>query len=226
MKPLIVALDVDTDKEAIALAKATSRWVDIVKVGPPLLLRYGPPILSKLRKLNKKIFLDLKFHDIPNTMLRSIKDAARNGIFSATVHTSAGETALRTVADIPRRPQLWGVTILTSLGSNDLRALGFVHSSLDQTRHLALMAKKCGLDGVVASVGETAQLRSELGPSFTIVTPGIRLPDGEAGDQVRIATPQHAREAGATYMVVGRPIIEAKDPAKAAELMARDWNKK
>src|SRR5207244_2490132 len=135
-------LDVDTDKEALALTKATARYADIVKVGPPLILRYGPSILTKIRKLHKKIFLDFKFHDIPNTMLRSLRDAARNGIFSATVHTSAGEAALKAVAGLPARPQVWGVTVLTSLGANDLKDLGFLHAPIDLTRHLASLAKR------------------------------------------------------------------------------------
>ncbi len=225
MKPLIIALDVDTDKEAFAIIKATRKNCELYKVGPAMVLKYGPPVIKKIKSLGKKVFLDLKFHDIPNTMLRSIKEAGRNGIFSATVHTSAGETALKTVSELSPRPKIWGVTILTSLGASDLRDLGFVHAPFDQTLHLADMAKRARLDGVVASVGETAQLRKTLGKNFTIVTPGIRLPDNDIGDQKRIATPAHAREAGADFIVVGRPILEAKDPEFVAEEIIRDWNK-
>ncbi len=225
MKPLIIALDVDTDKEALALIKATRKNCDLYKVGPTLVLRYGPQMIKKIRALDKKIFLDLKFHDIPNTMMRSVKEAGRNGIFSATVHTSAGETALKTVAELSSRPKIWGVTVLTSLGATDLRDLGFMHSPFEQTLHLADLAKRAKLDGVVASVGETAQLRATLGKNFTIVTPGIRLPDNEIGDQKRIATPAHAREAGADFIVVGRPILEAKHPETVAEEILKDWGK-
>lgn len=225
MKPLIIALDVDTDKEAFGLIKATKKHCEIYKVGPPMILKYGPAVLKKIRATGRKIFLDLKFHDIPNTMLRSIKEAGRNGIFSATVHTSAGETALKSVSSASPRPKLWGVTVLTSLGANDLNDLGFSHAPLDQTLRLAELAKRSKLDGIVASVGETAQLRVALGKNFTIVTPGIRLPDNEVGDQKRIATPSHAREAGADFIVVGRPIIEAKDPGRMSEEILRDWNK-
>lgn len=225
MKPLILALDVDSEKEVKSIVKATRKHVDIYKVGPPLILRYGTDILKTISKGGKKIFLDMKFHDIPNTMERSIREAAKCGIFSATVHTSAGESALKAVAAIKPRPQIWGVTVLTSLTSNDLHQLGFDRTPIEQAWRLAEMAKHAKIDGIVASVGETAELRRFLGPAFTIVTPGIRMPEGEVGDQKRVATPSHARAAGATYIVVGRPIVEAKDPAQAAEDILRDWKR-
>ncbi len=226
MKPLIVALDIDTEKEALAIIKATKKYVDIYKVGPSLVLKYGPDILKKIHKTGKKIFLDLKFHDIPNTMARSVAEAAKNGVFSATVHTSAGYNALKTVADLRGRPQIWGVTVLTSLSGADLNDLGVEHSPLEMAERLALLAKRAAIDGIVASVGETAALRGALGSKFTIVTPGIRLPENAVADQKRVATPSHAREAGATYIVVGRPIIEAKEPDTMAEQIMRDWNRK
>lgn len=225
MKPLIIALDVESDKEALALIKATRRYADIYKIGPGLVLKYGPPLFKKIRRTGRKIFLDLKFHDIPNTMLRSVKEAARQGVFSATVHSAAGSTALKSIAQIPRRPLLWGVTILTSLSSVDLDEIGFRHPPIEQVPHLAGLAKTAGLDGVVASVGETAELRTRLGPHFQIITPGIRLPGNDAGDQKRIATPNHARGAGATYFVVGRPILDHRYPERAAAELMRDWGK-
>lgn len=223
MKPLIIALDVDTEKEALNLIRATKKHADIYKVGPSLILRYGPDILKKIGRTRKKIFLDLKFHDIPNTMLRAIKELSAYPVFSATVHTSAGENALKTVADLGRRPKIWGVTVLTSLSGGDLDAIGFNRSSQDQVLRLARLAERSGIDGVVASVGEAAELRRALGPSFHIITPGIRLPGGMLGDQKRVATPGHAREAGANFIVVGRPILEAKDPGEAAALILKDW---
>jgi orotidine-5'-phosphate decarboxylase len=225
MKPLIVALDVDTEKEALSLIRATKDHVDIYKVGPTLILRYGPDILKKIQRFRKKIFLDLKFHDIPNTMVRSITESAKVGVFSATVHISAGETALKSVSSLSKRPKVWGVTVLTSLQHQDLHDLGFTRSPLEQVEHFAALAKRSGLDGVVASVGETADLRRLMGTSFTIVTPGIRLATDSVGDQKRIATPSHARTAGATYIVVGRPIIESKDPEQTADEMMRDWKR-
>jgi orotidine-5'-phosphate decarboxylase len=225
MKPLIIALDVDTEKEALGVLKATKAHADIFKVGPPLLLRCGPDIIKIIRRFHKKVFLDLKFHDIPNTMLRSIKEAHALGVFSATVHTSAGESALKTVADLRSRPKIWGVTVLTSLQHQDLMDLGFQHSPEEQVLRLGQLAKKTGLDGVVASVGETAALRAALGNQMIIVTPGIRMPTNEVGDQKRVATPSHARQAGSNFIVVGRPIVEAKDPGLAAEEIMNDWKK-
>ncbi len=223
MKPLIVALDVDTDKEALAIIKATKKHVDVYKVGPSHILRYGPDILKKIRKTGKKIFLDLKFHDIPNTMARSVSEAAKNGIFSLTVHTSAGSNAMKTVSALRSRPQVWGVTVLTSLTSSDLSEIGVTRSPIEQVERLAYLAKQSKIDGVVASVSETAALRQLVGPKFTIVTPGIRLPENSIGDQKRVATPSDARTAGATFIVVGRPIIEAKDPGRMAEQIMKDW---
>ncbi len=225
MKPLIIALDVDTEKEALALLRRTKNQCDVYKVGPTLVLRYGPSILKKIRAAGKKIFLDLKFHDIPNTMERSVKEAAGTGVFSLTVHTSAGEAALKAVAGVKKRPQVWGVTVLTSLSQVDLDQIGFNRSPMDQASRLADLAKRSGIDGIVASVGETAALRQLLGPNFTIVTPGIRMPDGAAGDQKRVATPGHARFAGASFIVVGRPIIEAREPAELASAVLADWKK-
>jgi orotidine-5'-phosphate decarboxylase len=225
MKPLIIALDVDTEKEALGLMRATRRHCDVYKVGPTLVLRYGPSILKKIRAAGKKIFLDLKFHDIPNTMARSVKEAAGTGIYSCTVHTSAGEGALKAVAELRSRPQIWGVTVLTSLSQVDLDHIGFNRSPMEQAARLAELAKRSSIDGIVASVGETKELRQLLGPKFTIVTPGIRMPDGVAGDQKRVATPGHAREAGATFIVVGRPIIEAKKPDDVAAAVLADWKR-
>jgi orotidine-5'-phosphate decarboxylase len=225
MKPLIIALDVDTEKEALSLLRATRNFADIYKVGPTLVLRYGPSVLKKIRAAGKRIFLDLKFHDIPNTMERSVKEAAGTGVFSLTVHTSAGEAAMKAVAGVKKRPQIWGVTVLTSLSQVDLDHIGFGRSPMEQAARLADLAKRSSIDGIVASVGETAALRQQLGPNFTIVTPGIRMPDGAAGDQKRVATPGHARFAGATYIVVGRPIIEARDPAQLAADVLADWKK-
>jgi orotidine-5'-phosphate decarboxylase len=225
MKPLIVALDVDTEKEALSLIKATKAHVDLYKVGPTLVLRYGPQIFKSIKRAGRKVFLDLKFHDIPNTMLRSVQEAGDWNIYSATVHTSAGENALKTVAQTSHRPKIWGVTVLTSMTAGDLSDLGFQRSTMDQVMHLAATAKRAGLDGVVASVGETAELARQLGKNFTIVTPGIRLPENNVGDQKRVATPAHARAAGSHFIVVGRPIIESRDPGDMAEQILRDWKK-
>jgi len=225
MKPLIIALDVETDKEAMSLLKATRRHCDVYKVGPGHILRYGPQIIKKIRAAGKKVFLDLKFHDIPSTMARSIKEAGKLGVYSATVHTSGGETALREVAQVKGRPQVWGVTVLTSLSGSDLDQIGFERDPMDQAIRLAEIAKRSAIDGIVASVGETATLRKIVGKDFVIITPGIRLPDNAVGDQKRVATPAHARAAGSSFMVVGRPILEARDPESVAAAILQDWKK-
>jgi orotidine-5'-phosphate decarboxylase len=123
------------------------------------------------------------------------------------------------------RPQIWGVTVLTSLTGEDMAEIGFQRSPMEQAERLAGIAMRSNIDGIVASVGETSILRNLLGPKFTIVTPGIRLPENSLGDQKRVATPANARAAGATYIVVGRPIIEAKDPSAMAEQIMKDWKK-
>ncbi len=225
MKPLIIALDVETDKEALSLVKATRASCDLYKIGPGHVLRYGPSIFKKIRAAGKKIFLDLKFHDIPSTMARSVREASKLGIHSATVHTSAGEAALKEVAAVRGRAQVWGVTVLTSLSGPDLTQIGFDRDPADQVERLANLAKRAAIDGIVASVGETAALRKLVGKNFTIVTPGIRMPDNAVGDQKRVATPAHARQAGASFIVVGRPILEARDPAKLAASILTDWKK-
>jgi orotidine-5'-phosphate decarboxylase len=225
MKPLIVALDVDTEKEAMRLVKATRKFVDVYKVGPGLVMKYGPSILKKVKSGGKKVFLDLKFHDIPNTVARTVAEAGRWGLFSATVHISAGENALHAAVAVKKRPLLWGVTVLTSLSEQDMLRMGWNTSPLDQVLRLADIAKRVNLDGVVASVGETIQLRRLLGNKIKIITPGIRMPEESMGDQVRTASPQHARESGSDFIVVGRPIIEARNPALAAQMIVKDWNK-
>lgn len=226
MKPLIVALDVETEKEALSIIRATRKHVDLYKVGPGLLMRYGTSLLKKITRLRRQVFLDLKFHDIPTTVARSVREAARQKVFSATVHISAGEAALKMTAGLRPRPKLWGVTVLTSLTDQDLAHLGFSSVAQDQVMRLTHIAKSAGIDGVVASVGEAAAIRRIAGPSFTIVTPGIRLPEEAAADQRRVSTPQHARAAGANFIVVGRPIIESDDPALFAERIMKDWSRK
>ncbi len=225
MKPLIIALDVETEQEAMSLIRATKKFVDVFKIGPGLVLRYGPSLIKKIKSAGRKVFLDLKFHDIPSTVVRSVREAGRWGVFSATVHITAGERALKDSVALRGRPEIWGVTVLTSLSEQDLLMLGIHPSPLEQVMRLGELAKKCGLNGIVASVGETWSLRRALGKGIKIITPGIRLPENTKEDQTRTATPQHARISGADYFVVGRPIIEAKDPKLVAELMLKDWHK-
>ena len=216
MKPLIVALDVETAQEALALAKRLSPHVDLLKVGPVLFLKYGGSFLQDLRALGPQIFLDLKFHDIPSVTRRAVERAGEWGVYSATIHASGGAAMMREAAQAAGRPRLWGVTVLTSLDERDLRAVNVALSVEQQALHLARLAAGAGLDGVIASAGEARAIRGACGPSFQIVTPGIRM--AAAGDdQKRIQTPAEAVRSGADFFVMGRPILEAPDPVRAVQ---------
>ncbi len=216
MKPLIVALDTETDKEALQMTQHLAPLVDVFKVGPVLFLKYGAPFIKELRALGANIFLDMKFHDIPSVVQKAIERAAEMGVYSATIHTSGGLEMMKQAASLKKRPKLWGVTVLTSLDHADLQRLGVARSLEDQVAHLAKQAFEAGLDGIVASVREAALVRKACGPKFEIVTPGIRL-EAAKDDQKRAQTPADAIQQGSTFFVVGRPITEAKDPVKAVK---------
>ncbi len=215
---IIVALDVSTIKEAERLLGILSPYVSIFKVGMELFYSCGPKVIDIIKKYDKEIFLDLKFHDIPNTVRASSKVATRLGVFMFNVHASGGNDMMKAALEGAEeeseklgidRPRILGVTVLTSIAN----------ATEAQVLNLAKSAKQFGLDGVVASPRETAKIRKELGRDFLIVTPGIR-PEGSAKqDQKRTATPQEAFSSGADYIVIGRPITKAKDPAKAIELI-------
>ena len=216
MKPLIVALDLETDKEALQMTKHLASSVDIFKVGPVLFLKYGAPFIKELRVLGANVFLDMKFHDIPSVVQKAIERAGEMGVYSATIHTSGGVEMMKQAAAAKKRPKLWGVTVLTSLDTADLQRLGVSRSLEDQVVQLAQQALAAGLDGIVASVREAALVRKACGATFEIVTPGIRL-EAAQDDQKRAQTPSEAIQQGSTFFVVGRPITEAKDPAKAVK---------
>ena len=212
---LIVALDVESYQAATALVQVTRDVVDIFKVGSQLFTRVGPRIIEFLHEQGKECFLDLKYHDIPNTVAKAVESAAALRVRVLTLHVCGGAEMLEAAAAIPNHPLLLGVTVLTSVGG-DVQA---------EVLRLANLAMACGLDGVIASPHEIRLLREALGKDFLIVTPGIRRSSTKAGDQKRVMTPTEAVTAGASYIVVGRPIIEADDPAQAAarivEEMAR-----
>ena len=203
---LIVALDVDSFEEAAVLIQVLADAVDLFKVGSQLFTRVGPRIIEFLHEHDKGCFLDLKFHDIPNTVAKAVESAAALRVRMLTLHTCAGRETLRAAAAVPKHPLLLGVTVLTSVG-------GEVQT---EVLHLAKLAKECGLNGVIASPHEIRLLREAVGKDFLIVTPGIRPAGADAGDQKRVMTPAEAIAAGANYIVVGRPIIAADDPAQAA----------
>jgi len=216
MNPLIVALDVETDRDALELARRLLPQVKLFKVGPVLFLKYGSPLIQNLRSLGAEIFLDMKFHDIPSVVKKAIERAAEWGIFSATIHTAGGLEMMRQAASVTKRPRLWGVTVLTSLDAPDLEAIGVTRTLEDQAEALAKLAAEAKLDGVISSVRETRRIKKACGQPFQVVTPGIRL-SAAGDDQKRTDTPAGAIAAGADFFVMGRPIVEAGDPVKAVQ---------
>ena len=226
---LIVALDVKTMDEAKALVKTLSNNVDIYKVGSQLFTASGPQIVHFLAKEGKKVFLDLKFHDIPNTVANAVSAVVglsdNDSLMMLTVHTQGGYEMLKTALEAAtkqaqangvKRPLIVGITVLTSEQKVD--------NIQDLVLQRAELAKQCGLDGVVLSSQEAAFIRDKLGNDFIIVTPGIR-PAGETdGDQKRVTTPQEAIKNGSDYLVIGRPIVKAKDPLSAAQAILQEIN--
>lgn len=232
MNPILVALDVSSAREALAMADTLRGTVGGYKVGSQLFTAEGPDIVRALTMRGDKVFLDLKFHDIPNTVAGAITSAGKLGAWMMNVHacggpammTAAKEAADRVAAAGAPRPIVIAVTVLTSMDTATLNSVGVNRSPLDQVVHLARMAQESGLDGVVASPLETAAIRKACGSEFLIVTPGIR--GGTAGeaknDQSRTMTPAEAVHAGASYLVVGRPITAAASPQDAARQIAED----
>lgn len=223
---LIVALDFPSTPQARQLVTRLGDSVRIYKVGKQLFTAAGPQLVRDLVTAGKKVFLDLKFHDIPNTVAGAVRAAAELGVSMLTVHASGGSKMLRAAAEAaaqsPGKPLVLAVTVLTSLGDADLQEIGVAGRATDQVLRLAALAQQAGCGGVVASPQEAAHIRQALGPGFAIVTPGIRPAGSDVGDQARVATPAAAIAAGATYLVVGRPITEAADPAAAAAAILRE----
>jgi orotidine-5'-phosphate decarboxylase len=222
---LIVALDVDTEAKAVSLAEKLKDDVSIFKIGFELFSSCGPSVARSIAGLGLKVFLDLKFHDIPNTVSRAAVSVAKLGIFMLNLHALGGmEMMKKAAADVKseaqrlgiERPRIIAVTVLTSMDEKELKKAGIDDNINREVLRLALLAKEAGLDGVVASPKEAALIRKEAGKDFLIVTPGVRPSWSSAGDQKRIATPAHAMRSGADYIVVGRPVTGADDPAAAA----------
>jgi len=217
---LIVALDVSSAEAAQKIIVAVGDSARIYKVGKQLFTAAGPQIVRDLIAAGRKVFLDLKFHDIPNTVASAVAEAAKLNVTMLTVHASGGGKMLRAAveaaskADIP--PMILAVTVLTSMEDSDLPGIGVRGTVVDQTLRLATLAIGNGCDGIVTSAQEVRELRSELGDDFAIVTPGVRPAGSDKGDQARVVTPAEAIAAGATHIVIGRPITAAPDPAAAA----------
>ncbi len=222
MNKLIVALDVSSLKEAEKLVKNISPSVEVFKVGKELFTAVGPQVVQMIHSYHAKVFLDLKFHDIPNTVGAACEAAARLGVFMLNVHCLGGKemlmkaaSAVKNISMIP--PILLGVTILTSLKEADLEAVGIENDLKNEVKRLAQLAKTCGLNGVVASPQEIELIRKSTGPDFLIVTPGVRPSWAASGDQKRVLNPKEAVEKGADFIVVGRPITQNPDPLAAAK---------
>lgn len=223
---LIVALDVPNTEEARRLVASLGDSVGYFKVGLQLFTAEGPGLVRDLVSSGRRVFLDLKLHDIPNTVASAVKSAAELRVDMLTVHASGGSKMLRAAteaaASAAHKPLVLAVTVLTSMADEDVQEVGVSGRAADQVVRLANLAKISGCGGIVASPQEVARLRQALGAGFSIVTPGIRPIGAEAADQARIATPAEAIRAGASHLVVGRPITAAADPKSAAEAILRD----
>ena len=217
---LIVALDVSTAREALKIVASLGDSVQIYKVGMQLYTAEGPQMVRDLVGSGRKVFLDLKYHDIPNTAAAAVREAAKLGVSMLTVHASGGTKMLHAAVEAAREkdsgPQILAVSVLTSMDDQDLNEIGVHGQVVDQVVWLASLALEAGCSGVVSSPREVKTLREKLGTDFLAVTPGVRPAGTAHGDQVRVTTPAEAIAAGATHIVVGRPITEAANPAEAA----------
>jgi orotidine-5'-phosphate decarboxylase len=217
---LIVALDVPSATQARQLVQSIGESASTFKIGKQLFTAEGPQLVRDLIASGRKVFLDLKFHDIPNTVASAVRSAAELRVSMLTVHASGGSKMLKAAAEAAAqsesKPMVLGVTVLTSMSDGELQEIGVAGTVLSQVLRLGALARTAGCGGLVASAKEAGELRRELGEGFAIVTPGVRPAGSAVGDQARVLTPRDAIAAGATHLVVGRPIVEAGDPAKAA----------
>ena len=227
MKPadrIIIALDVDTRFEALELVRKLRGKVGLFKVGSQLFTTEGPEIVREIAGLGERVFLDLKYHDIPNTVVKAVLAAERLGVSMLTLHATGGKMMMSSVAQAlkgtnrsDRTPLIMAVTVLTSLGDEDLKEIGCHSVPREQVLRLAHLAQQSGMDGIVASPAELPALRERFGNGLILVTPGIRPSGKDPDDQVRIATPLAAVQAGADYLVIGRPVTASRDPAQSLE---------
>jgi orotidine-5'-phosphate decarboxylase len=228
---IILALDVDSFEAAEAMVKKLRGVIGIYKVGKQLFTRCGPRVIEMIHAHRGRAFLDLKFHDIPNTVGRAVEEACKHGVFMLTLHALGGKKMIAqavTVAATFSRdtssppPLILAVTVLTSMAQEDLQEVGIDGPVESAVSRLATLAKQAGAGGVVASAREAPLIRAACGETFVIVTPGIRPRGAAAGDQKRTVTPAEALAAGADYLVIGRPILEAADPVRAAREIAAE----
>lgn len=226
-KPIIVALDYASMDDALAMAARLDAAKCRIKVGKELFTREGPAVVEALQHQGFELFLDLKFHDIPNTVAKAVQAAAELGVWMVNVHASGGRRmmeAAREALERSGRTQtlLIAVTVLTSMDKADLAEIGLDCEPLEQVTSLAQLAARSGMQGVVCSAQEVVPLREHIQQEFALVTPGIRPQDSALGDQRRVMTPRQALEAGSSYLVIGRPITQATDPLAALEVIQAD----
>jgi orotidine-5'-phosphate decarboxylase len=229
---IIIALDYPSALPALALADRLEPSLCRLKVGKQLFTATGPVLLAELMQRGFEVFLDLKFHDIPNTTAQACKAAASLGVWMVNVHALGGrkmmEAAREAIANSVQKPKLIAVTLLTSMAQQDLAEIGIEATPADMVLRLAILARDSGLDGVVCSAQEAALLRKHCGNEFCLVTPGIRPAHTGLDDQSRVMTPQAAMQAGSSYLVIGRPITQAENPLQALLDINREldnsWN--
>ncbi|MTH46342.1 orotidine-5'-phosphate decarboxylase [Intestinirhabdus alba] len=217
--PVVVALDYDNRDKALAFVDRIDPRDCRLKVGKEMFTLFGPSFVRELRQRGFDIFLDLKFHDIPNTTARAVAAAAELGVWMVNVHAAGGARMMNAAREAltpfgKDAPLLIAVTVLTSMEASDLTDIGIALSPADYAERLAGLTQRCGLDGVVCSAQEAVRFKQAFGKAFRLVTPGIRPLGSEAGDQRRIMTPEQALAAGVDYMVIGRPVTQSADPAQ------------
>ena len=227
MSPVIVALDFPDADSALALARQLDPQQCRLKIGKELFTRCGPGIVEQVQALGFEVFLDLKFHDIPNTVAKAVIAAADLGVWMLNVHATGGRSMMLAAREAleqraGQRPRLIAVTLLTSMDVTDLIEVGISATPQQMVQRLAALAQECGLDGVVCSAREAEVLKSMLGRDFQLVTPGIRPASAEQGDQKRVMTPQQAIAAGSDFLVIGRPITAQVDPLAALTAINRE----
>lgn len=225
--PFIVAFDFASEADALRLADVLDPSLCRAKVGKELFTRCGPSIVRQLIDRGYDVFLDLKFHDIPNTVAAAVKVAADMGVWMLTVHAAGGRRMLEQSRDVlqdygAQRPRLVAVTLLTSLDDEDLRELGIGSTAYDYVQRMLNLSRDCGLDGVVCSAHEAARLRASTDPEFLLVTPGIRQPGAQQSDQKRTLSAREAIASGSSYLVVGRPITQSAQPMQTLRTLIAD----
>lgn len=225
--PIVVALDYQSNDQALAMANQLDPSRCRLKVGKELFTAAGPQLVEQLQKQGFEIFLDLKFHDIPNTVAKAVLAAARMGVWMVNVHASGGAEMMQTTRSALRekgghQPLLIAVTVLTSMDAQGLKSTGINQLPAERVLSLAQLSQASGFDGVVCSAQESQLLKANLGDDFKLITPGIRPHFSAVGDQKRIMTPAQAMQAGSDYLVIGRPITQAQNPMNALALIEKE----